>query len=900
MRITRLKLVNFIGIKHGLNENEIEIVFPDNGNSFTMLIGGNGSGKSTILSQLHPFKESFDDRKELIIPGSIGIKEIDIEHNGSTYCIKHIYDKTTASFIEKDGEELNPNGKVRTFEDVVKTELEVTKDYFKIGKIGSNTDNFVQFSTSQRKDYISNFVQDVEKYLEKFKIVSDKFKIDTDKIKTIGKELGKYEDANTLKMSLEANKRELEDTENAIIELTKESTIKEENIKNLLEKIKDIDYIALKEELNKLNKEVSTYLSTIEVIKMNYKDDSDFENNLNKIHELEQELKDKQIKFALINKEIEELKNKLVSSINTKTNNEYKLNGLSVSTSYEELKDKSNKLQEHLAILENKYNNLEIKPYIESQIDNISQNLIKYENFMMFVLNNYSILNNSNVFKKRNIEIFFSKDCPSLLKEEILKIRKLILGEEKRKESLNKDYGIKCANISKLDILEKRPITCKDDNCPFIADALKYKNLPDEIANIESELNELAKSLEKYDKVNEVIDDVKNLYKQTAYQFKLMDPQNNSIYKYQLKKYKTIVEITKNTYNETMEFFTNIKNEVEEFITLYNEIAEYKSELEKIIIELEKAQNAESIKAHFQSEIDTASKDIKTLNESILIKNEEFNEMTNQISELSVYINHLISFKDSTKKHKQSSERLEEVSKLIKLYEDVCEQKTQENIQLSQTLSALKLAQENKTKLTKTITQQEIDLARLKELNKQIKELNKSYANLKLVKDALDPKSGIPLVFIQAYLGKTELIANELLNLAFNGEFEIHFHSSAKDFFIEVRTGENYKADIKLASQGEIALTTISISLALIEQSIGNFNILSLDEIDASLDSNNREAFISILNSQINKLGIEQVFIISHNNAFDSVPMNIIALHGSEEKTMNTNFMDNKTIIYSV
>ena len=234
------------------------------------------------------------------------------------------------------------------------------------------------------------------------------------------------------------------------------------------------------------------------------------------------------------------------------------------------------------------------------------------------------------------------------------------------------------------------------------------------------------------------------------------------------------------------------------------------------------------------------------------------------------------------------------------MYEDVCEQKTQENIQLSQTLSALKLAQENKTKLTKTITQQEIDLARLKELNKQIKELNKSYANLKLVKDALDPKSGIPLVFIQAYLGKTELIANELLNLAFNGEFEIHFHSSAKDFFIEVRTGENYKADIKLASQGEIALTTISISLALIEQSIGNFNILSLDEIDASLDSNNREAFISILNSQINKLGIEQVFIISHNNAFDSVPMNIIALHGSEEKTMNTNFMDNKTIIYSV
>ena len=96
-----------------------------------------------------------------------------------------------------------------------------------------------------------------------------------------------------------------------------------------------------------------------------------------------------------------------------------------------------------------------------------------------------------------------------------------------------------------------------------------------------------------------------------------------------------------------------------------------------------------------------------------------------------------------------------------------------------------------------------------------------------------------------------------------------------------------------------MALTTISISLALIEQYTGQFNILSLDEMDGALDESNREAFISILDSQIRKLGIDQVFIISHNNAFDNVPMNIIALPGSENKLSNQEFMQNKVVIFN-
>jgi len=73
-----------------------------------------------------------------------------------------------------------------------------------------------------------------------------------------------------------------------------------------------------------------------------------------------------------------------------------------------------------------------------------------------------------------------------------------------------------------------------------------------------------------------------------------------------------------------------------------------------------------------------------------------------------------------------------------------------------------------------------------------------------------------------------------------------------------------------------------------------------LDEIDGPLDPGNRSKFIDILDQQIDKLGIEQVFIISHNNAFDASPMDLILLKGNTVDTDNKSFMENKNIIFNI
>lgn len=49
MKIERLKLVNFIGIMHGMGRDTIEIDFKKGKNKIVLFCGGNGSGKSTIV-----------------------------------------------------------------------------------------------------------------------------------------------------------------------------------------------------------------------------------------------------------------------------------------------------------------------------------------------------------------------------------------------------------------------------------------------------------------------------------------------------------------------------------------------------------------------------------------------------------------------------------------------------------------------------------------------------------------------------------------------------------------------------------------------------------------------------------------------------------------------------------
>jgi len=157
------------------------------------------------------------------------------------------------------------------------------------------------------------------------------------------------------------------------------------------------------------------------------------------------------------------------------------------------------------------------------------------------------------------------------------------------------------------------------------------------------------------------------------------------------------------------------------------------------------------------------------------------------------------------------------------------------------------------------------------------------------------------IIFIDDYLNRTKFITNNLLDISQHGKFAIAFEVTDKDFFIKVyKNNGDVLSDISQASQGETALTSLSLSLALIEQSMKKYNIFLLDELDGALDTANRRSFIDMVQAQMKILNSEQVFIISHNNEFENIPVDMILLRDNGIDLNNKEFMENKSVLFNV
>jgi DNA repair exonuclease SbcCD ATPase subunit len=901
MFITRLKLVNFIGIKHGLDRDEVELNFSKNPkNKIVMLNGENGSGKSTLMSQLHPFKDSFDDRKTIIIDGLDGLKEIDIQHGDDFYEIVHHYKRIAQSFIKKNGVEMNENGGVKTFNTFIEQEFGLTNDYFKIGKIGSNTENFINFTATERKTYISKFLPDIADYLDSFAIIKDKFNLATNDIKTVSNDLAKLEQEETVKVKISSLETIIKNQEDEIERLSNESAVIQSDITNYKKEIENVDIaVVILDKSAKENRKNEILKKGIEFInKYSGKKDTAV---------CEQMIEDKTKITNDLNNEITTL-NANKSNYNTliiSTNNEIKkiqlnLNELLITDTIEELEKNIKVSKDEIKRIEGNTDPLFL--LVKNNQTTISQYLSKFETFKNFISKYFTNLREPSILpSKTNIEMFLETNFEAQLEKNVTNMRSLITQKNLLQETKKKELYSKESSLSRMDILSQRPAECGIECYSFIVeDAETYEKLPGEIKRLQEEIDQLTRDLESYEIKAENIQDIKNLYLNFHYNYDQMSPRNNIVYQEFVKQYGDLKSVINGPISEFTSRSEAFVETLETFNSDIQDLATLKTSIENLEYKRNFIKNNEKIKKQYSDSIEEKEKEkikyqeeIKRIDEKVIEKvalydsenkiltdYKEYLSGKREISSLSTMLSNLklteTNYNDKTKLIKEKTTLLQTI-----------------NTQL-QDLRNKKTTSQNDLSKAKTI------LANIELLKTKKDNLEKDYTHLKLVKDALDPNRGIPLYFIKSYLEKTRDIVNELLQIAFDGDFEINFVTDTKEFFIQVRTGETLKNDIKEASQGEIALTTISISLALIEQAIGNYNIIALDEIDGPLDSSNRQNFISILNTQIEKLGIEQLFVISHNDAFDTEAMDLILLRGNNVIQKGDEFMKNKEIIFTV
>lgn len=906
MKIKRLELDNFIGIYAGLGLYHFELDLSNSKHTITLLRGGNGSGKSTIMSQLHPMKESFDGREQIILPDKIGKKRIIIQEGTDEYDINYTYSKKVGeakAYIKKNGIELNESGLLGSCYEIIEKEIGATKDYFRgIGQIGSNTKSFVEYSTAERKSYISKFLPDTAPYIEKFKLIKDKFKqINQDMNATINS-LQQYGDISVLEEKKANLELAISTSESNIESLLKSTGSLQGDIKrynNIFDGKKSYEDILVDWETKTLKKKENDDQNAADMSIYSLPNYNSKPEEVLKIAEEQdkivvsttEEINENLRNISRINALIQIVENE-ISKLNIRLNQD--ISSQDISEIENEITENENKLKS----LKEYLGTISYAKEIGDEMKNIQSYISSFRDFKEFIIKYFGNLMKKDISpEKTNIEYFFEEGFQIVLNENTSVSGSAIKNKEALLEAKKASLSAKNSNLSKIDILNQRPKECSINICPFIADALQYKDLPQEIKKLEKEIQETEKSLETLKNNGEVITEVANMYKLFLFYYERLNPRSNILYKEFLKKYTTTKNIINLSINEFSQETEKLIKDSSGVVDALKSAVEANSFLTNLKSRREAISAADKNKKTIEKDIND-KKDLLAKYKEELKSYEEKRDflnvqMTKEKSLYEVYSSYITRWKESNSLGTQLSTLNSKKSE----YEEAINGLKVKSDQLASEEVTLKETKELKAKSQQELTLVSNSLYDVKNLLEKKKLFQEEYNDLDALKKVLDPNKGIPLYFIRGYLDKTKSITNHLLKLAFGDDFEISFNTTESDFFIRVRAGDNVKDDIKAASQGEIALTTISISLALMEQSIKKYNIMSLDEIDGSLDKDNRQNFIEILNKQISDLGIEQMFIISHNAAFDNCPLDLILLKRADTNTEDEEFMKNKNIL---
>ena len=914
MKITYLKMENLKNILAGMGKSKVEIDFSKGKNDKILLLGGNGSGKSIILSSATPYRGTNDNRSVDPVEGKTGKKVIHFDHNGHKYEIEHFYGKNNKSYIKKDGRELNENGNIRSFNAVMEEELEISPDYFAIGRLGDNVKNFINYPTAERKKYINKFIPNIDDYLIAYKNSSEKVTLYNKRLKSLNVQLEKY---NTLDELLEA-KKELEDEKETLGKEISKMEIQLESILNEIGKLSqdlmDKDNYSTEIIFNKhpqFKEMAGQYLpgviNTIEKEALAIQDDLD----------------GTYLKYPkLKGKTLEDCKEKLNELSNKKKLLDVELENIEFKVNHykSQVNDSNSKMAEIKAKF-NSFENIdtaqitEMKDELESRYDD-RRNLIshiKSDEFPITLEEARLLKDDIKLLKRESGRVSESRgDLDEKLfdkyKFDIDTLIGLYNTECDKKDKLEQ-------NIAKLDkemkeiykesglvkILEVSEHHDHAKECPFVPMAMGVQDRVDGIDGMEEEMKSLHTQLNEI-----IIPRIEVIRNHIKYVKEFKEIIVNSIYNERFEK----LGIDKDDYMNTLlvtdsSKFDNKFAIVDEVIGYYTDLEEIRTlqtKLESIESKLELNRKIESDKVSLNEEFFAYEKirvdSLSVLTEEInpekerIEKDIKINTASTRIYEvLEAKLTKLNNIMDVVNELKELSDEMKVIdSKMLELRD----QKNQYIVDIDNKNATL-------NHLIGKLDKSNRDYYLVESINKELSDISSIYDKLLAVNTSLDPKKGIPLIFINNYLTDIAERANDLLDMAYKGDFFIKFEVNEKEFKIIVVKGDGTELeDISLASQGETAMTNTSLSLSMLANITKGYNIMYFDEVDGTLDNENRRNFLSVLDRQIKTLGSEQTFIISHNNEFYSADVDLILLDKYETKIdiNDEQLMANKTILY--
>ena len=897
VKLRRIHIENFTILKEIMGKDKIDIEFTDN--PICIIMGKNGSGKSFFMGTLSP--TPFDLIKNRTgnpaLKDKVGIKEMDFELDGKyVYKIKIVYDSKTSCFIHKynrytneDLGELNPNGNVNTYYDVLDRELGFTKSYINIGFLSSSITNLIEMKPTERSSYISVWLPQLSEFIDAYKIVSKKSNIIKRQIDMLNNDIGKLSDTDydTLINNYDKNLIELENTYHKLIK----NQSKAQSYLNILKPIKrdeiKSEIFNFKNKVKLLNQERQEILD-INVLLSKYSGKEGQKLLLKTMNECVANIASLSAKISNIDSNLLNIQNEM-NDINVNNEEIDKDSYATILNSIETLKSE----RESLLNIRDKMIN-DNSDFIE--LENVSKTDIDI--FRAFIEDIKEIRNKITSL----VDSSYLKDNQFIesSNEKILKLKEvyeanLDILENKIMATSNRIYLLKNSDMSYL--LKFRPTDCKRD-CPIISELMKYMNPDIEVAKIQKELDGFV--LEKDDLNNKILK-IKEESHNMALALDYINELNNKIFNRKDLIASMPKFVTDSFSNPDMCYILNI------LPTLMDKVEDYKEYIYLI----------DKIKI-IEDTINNSNKALNEIKEKQAI-NEKWNKLRVEFDNLSnqrqAYINSLnenenteSKLKDlnnmnennvkQTEEYNKKADLLIEEKRLLKenaknyyLYNsykeayDIFEIKIyQIKNQLDELKSKIEIIKNKKNSMTTLIENRD--------------ELLRKKKRYDLLAEAWSPKTGYPAIQMEDWLDDLTTQTNSDLEKMWGSELKIErFFIDANEFNIEINKNGSKIADASECSNGERATLSLAISFAVIEINLKyrKYNLLRFDELDGPFDIDRRRTFIDVLNNRLGDLDCGSAFIISHNNEFGDVPADVIILSDTEEKAE----MINKTIVYN-
>ena len=444
---------------------------------------------------------------------------------------------------------------------------------------------------------------------------------------------------------------------------------------------------------------------------------------------------------------------------------------------------------------------------------------------------------------------------------------------ERLKQSIQSSDILKILGENKNLELPKYNVECKTNSCPYMEFFNQYMLM------VNREIEEFNKTHKKeqaeFEEIEEMYKCVSILQEATRF----IKSHKDILFRLPKEVFNPDIYLLKFLDNRTI-YNVDILTEMIESVENRKRINELQSELELAKYKYQVYENNQTLYKELVNRIvDIEFKILKT--------DDSITSLRHQISDKQSDIRVIQSKLERIDKSIQSKRAIEECRKTIdklasdiRKMEDIMSEVDRLNTLLTQYRTREREISTNLSKLRNSKQTCEVTMTNIESLEKEEIEIREKYDDIMEIRKAVSPVTGIPVEFIDFYV-KSEMVdrINHLLDSVYHGKLKLRgdlVTINDKEFTIPYQKHNTIVKDISKASDGERAILTFAFSLVLIQSSMDKYNIMLLDEIDTSLDHYGRSKFINLLETFMETIGAEQIFMISHNNMFDSYPVNVI------------------------